>query len=283
MDQKNLEYLQKTLDYLGFGTRLNEVLESAIYRQPEKFSLGINQRYIPAEFRSDPEKGVDQMRFELNFSKAKETDVYFLNSYEVTLKRYNGTENVNQRFELERDNRMTALQCYKLLCGLSLEKEIYVKNVAQKEEGERVKVPVWFRLDLSVSGNNGNHPLNKFFPGYGYELEKAIEKYPFTGLDDPEKKEAVTRALRFGNLIDLSINIEGKEQGVYVAANPRLKTLDIYSRDMVILRDNQLFSSEQLAEQNPKRITDGLLPPPQVARQLPWQAGEGGKEPKIGR
>ncbi|WP_316848561.1 hypothetical protein [Pedobacter psychrodurus] len=283
MDQKNLEYLQKTLDYLGFGTRLNEVLESAVYRGLDRFSLGINQRYIPGEFRSDPAKGVDQMRFEINFSKAKETGVYFLNSYEGSLIRYNTSEPVMQRFELERDNRMSALQCYKLLCGLSLQKEILVKNTSGSTEGERERVPVWFRLDLSVTGNNGNHPVNKFFPGYGYDLEQSIGKYPFKGLEDEEKKQAVTKALRYGNLVELSLSIDGKEHAVYVAANPRLKTLDIYSKDMQQLRDNQIFSSQKAEGQNTPRAFEGILPPPQVAKQFPWKQQGGDKEPKIGR
>lgn len=287
MNQNNLEYLQKTLDYLGFGTRLHEVLESAVYRQLEKFSLGINQRYIPGEFRSDPSQGVDQMRFELNFSKAKEGEVYFLNSYDASLKRYNSVEPVSQRFELERDNRMTALQSYKLLCGYSLEKKIFVKNNTGSDEGERHKVPVWFRLDLLVTGNSGNHPLNKFFPGYGYDLDAAIAKYPFNGLEDPEKKAAVTRALRYGNLVQLSLNIEGKQELIYTAANARAKTLDIYSRGMQPLRDNVIFSSgetsAQALPQHTKRAFEGILPPVPVGKQLPWKREEGGNDPKIGR
>ena len=30
MNQNNLEYLQKSLDYLGFGTKLNASLEAAL-------------------------------------------------------------------------------------------------------------------------------------------------------------------------------------------------------------------------------------------------------------
>lgn len=37
-------------------------------------------------------------------------------------------------------------------------------------------------------------------------------------MEDLKKKEAVIRALHYGNLISLSINIDGKEQPVYVSA-----------------------------------------------------------------
>jgi len=287
MDENNLAYLQKTLDYLGFGTRLNEVLASSIYRKPEKFSLGINQRYIPWEFRSDPGQGVDQMHFELHFSKAKDADVYFLNSYRAELRRYNSADAVVQNFELERDNRMSALQSYKLLCGLSLQKEIYIKNNAQAMDEQRSKVPVWFKLDLSVSDDRGNHPMNRFFPGYGYDLERAVDKYPFLGLKDPEKKEALLKALRFGNLVELPLKIAEREEPVYLAANPKAKTLDIYSRDMKAIRDEHIFGATQSAMENPppgkKRPFDGVLPPPKVAKQFPWQHQGGEKGNRAGR
>ncbi|WP_316824769.1 hypothetical protein [Pedobacter miscanthi] len=287
MDENNLAYLQKTLDYLGFGTRLNEVLASSIYRRPEKFSLGINQRYIPWEFRSDPGQGVDHMHFELNFSKAKDADVYFLNSYRAELRRYNSADAVVQNFELERDNRMSALQSYKLLCGLSLQKEIFIKNNAQGGNEQRSKVPVWFKLDLSVSDDSGNHPMNRFFPGYGYDLDRAVDKYAFSGLEDPEKKEAVIKALRYGNLVELPLKIGEKEEPVYLAANPKAKTLDLYSRDMKAIRDEHILGTGQSKVENPppekKRSFEGVLPPPRVAKQFPWQHQGGDKGNRTGR
>ncbi|SER31229.1 hypothetical protein [Pedobacter rhizosphaerae] len=236
MDQNNLEYLQKTLDYLGFGTRLNEVLSSAIYRELESFSLGINQRYIPAEFRSDPTKMIDQAHFQLNFSRSGETGMYFLNTYQLTLKRYNAEEPIQQTFDLEKHHRISALQAYRLTCGLSLEKEILQK----REAGDDVipqRIPVWLKLDLSVSDDKGNHPLMRFYPGYGYDLRTTLDNFAFLGLEDPEKKDAVIKALRFGNLIELSLAKENGSQQVYVAANPKLKTLDLYSMNMQPIKD----------------------------------------------
>jgi hypothetical protein len=183
MDQNNLEYLQKTLDYLGFGTRLNEVLSSAIYRELESFSLGINQRYIPAEFRSDPSKMVDQAHFQLNFSRSGETGMYFLNTYQLTLKRYNAHEPVQQTFDLEKHHRISALQAYRLTCGLSLEKEILQKR-EPGDDSIPQRIPVWLKLDLSVSNEKGNHPLLRFYPGYGYDLKATVEKFAYSGLED---------------------------------------------------------------------------------------------------
>lgn len=236
MDQNNLEYLQKTLDYLGFGTRLNEVLSSAIYRELESFSLGINQRYIPAEFRSDPTKMIDQAHFQLNFSRSGETGMYFLNTYQLTLKRYNAEEPIQQTFDLEKHHRISALQAYRLTCGLSLEKEILQKREAG-DDAIPQRIPVWLKLDLSVNDDKGNHPLMRFYPGYGYDLRTTVDNFAFLGLEDPEKKDAVIKALRFGNLIELSLAKENGSQQVYVAANPKLKTLDLYSMNMQPIKD----------------------------------------------
>jgi len=37
MNENNVEYLKKTLENLGFGTKLNEVLETAIRREMPTF------------------------------------------------------------------------------------------------------------------------------------------------------------------------------------------------------------------------------------------------------
>jgi len=241
MDQNNLAYLQKSLDYLGFGTRLNSVLEDAIYKGSRSFSIGINQRYIPAEFRSDPSKGVDIMHFEIRFSRSATSEVYFLNAVEAKLQRYYSTEPVNKRFDIVQDHRMTALQCYKLMCGLSLQKDIFVKDLDNLEKDSRKRVTVWFKLDLGVTDKSGEHPLKWFFPEYGFNLQQTIEKYPFMDFQDEEKKMASIKALSYGNLISLSMELDGKKIPVYVSANPELKRLDVFNTEMVLLTKQQLF------------------------------------------
>ena len=241
MDQKNLEYLQKSLDYLGFGTRLNAVLEDAVYKGSRSFSIGINQRYIPAEFRSDPAKGVDVMHFEIRFNRSANSEQYFLNAVEAQLKRYNAAEPISKRFDIVQDHRMTSLQCYKLMSGLSLQKDIFVKDLDDLQNESRKRVTVWFKLDLGVTNKDGEHLLKWFFPEYGFDLQKTVEKYPFLDFQDEEKKVASIRALSYGNLISLSMEFEGKKIPVYVSANPELKRLDVFSSGMIALTKQQLF------------------------------------------
>ncbi|TCD07702.1 hypothetical protein EZ449_14305 [Pedobacter frigidisoli] len=272
MDQNNLEYLKKSLDYLGFGTRLNQVLEDSIYKKLQSFSIGLHQRYIPAEFRSSPEKGVDQMHFELRFNKSRTSDVYYLNAIEASLSRYNASAPVQKRFDLEKDNRMTALQCYKLLCGLSLQKDIFVLDLEDPEGKRNKRVSVWYKLNLDVTDHQGNHPLKWFFPEYGYDLEATFKKYPIIGMDDPEKNEAAIKALRYGNLISLEMELEGKKVPVYLCANPELRRLDIFDQEMRPLTGQQIFPVEQSQVPTPSR--GGNVPNPLSVQE---QQGSGAK------
>lgn len=246
MDEKNLEYLKKTLNYLGFGTRLNQVLEDAIYKKLSDFSIGLNQRYIPTEFRSDASKGVDQMSYSLLFRKSNTSDAYFLNAVDATLKRYNHSEPIHKRFELDWDHRMSALQCYKLLCGLSLQKDIFLQDLDDVNGKRSKRVSVWFKLDLEVRDKDGAHPLRLFFPEYNFDLKTSFDRYPFINLNDEEKKEAALKALQFGNLISLEMELQGKITQVYLSANPASRSLDVYDAGMVRIREAAIFAKQDI-------------------------------------
>lgn len=264
MNQNNLQYLQKMLDHLGFGTKLNGVLEGAIYKKPESFTIGLNQKYIPAEFRSDPGKGVDMMHFDLQFNKSRETDAYFLNGFEATLKRYNTDQSVSKIFDIEKHHRMTALQSYKLLCGLSLQKDIFLRDLTHSGGDTLERIPVWFSLDLQVTNERGNHPLNRFYPGYGFDLEATVDRYNFMGLEDAQKRDAVIRALKYGNLIELPLELDGKVQSVYLSANPEMKTLNVYSKEMQPIKTEHIFppsaaNSKQISESNINEVSQNKV------------------------
>jgi len=56
-----------------------------------------------------------------------------------------------QTFDIERYHRTTALQAYKLLAGLSLEKDIYVRaKDAEPDARKTEKNKGWFKLQLEV-------------------------------------------------------------------------------------------------------------------------------------
>lgn len=276
MNEQNLEYLKKSLDYLGFGTKLNDVLESAISREIPAFTLGVNQSYTSAQAKKSPTVGSDQMRVMLNFNRSKQSDMYFLNDYEVTLVKAGSALPIKQVFDLERDNRITALQAYKLLSGNSLERDVYTKA----ENGEAAeKKRVWFKLNLDVQDAYGNHPLKKFYPEFKFDLSESINKYPFKGLTELEK-EGMMRVLRNGNLAQADILIGKKSVSVFVSANPQFKGLDVYDKNMSIIRQDEIFPKK--SEENKVVATEERGTASQkeeinagkIEDRFPWENGQ---------
>lgn len=255
MNEKNLDYLKKVLDNLGFGTRLNDVLETAIRREIPRFTLGLNNTHRPAEVKDQNIPRTDHIRFELNFNKAKESDMYFLNDYLVTLRKQGEPVPRIQTFDLERDHRITALQAWKLLSGLAFEKDVYPKQNSEEKTAEKPeKTRVWFKLNLDITDAYGNHPLRTFYPEYQYNLSDSLAKYPLKGLEDSTKKEEVLKTLKYGNFQDAELTIGKKSIAVLLAANPQMKTIDIYDKNMREIRDEEIFP-ERAADQTTKAET----------------------------
>lgn len=212
-------------------------------KQSISFSIGFNQRYIPSEFKSNPSQGVDKMHFEIYLNKSKTSDVYFLTSMEAKLIRYNSNDPIQKTFELDKQNRISALQAYKLLCGQSFQKDIFVLDLDDLQENKNKKVAVWHKLDLKVTDRDGEHPMKLFFPEYGFDLEKSFDRYPIADMQDSEKRDAAIKALKFGNLISLKMEVEGKIVPVYLSADPEYKSLNVYDQSMQPIRNERIFAN----------------------------------------
>jgi hypothetical protein len=208
--------------------------------------------------------------------------MYFLNSYDVTLQQQGNPIPRSQRFDLTRDHRITALQAHKLLSGLSLEKEVFPR--AKKEQDQQPDTPsekirMWFKLNLDVTDAYGNHPLRTFRPEYGYDLGEALAKYPIKGLDTPEKMQEAQTALRNGNYFHGEMAIGKKNVPVSIAANPQMKTIDIYDKDMAEIRDEVIFPEKEATREKGSRQAATQAPAQNAAEQperVPWQ-----QEPEV--
>lgn len=231
MNEDNLEYLKKSLLYLGFAEKLNDVLQKAIERELPKFTLGASSSvWQPGSAKDNPLK--DYMHFEFNFSQSKQSDMYFLNNYKAVLSRPNMPDR-EQTFALN-NSWTTAREAYNLLSGRSVNTDI-----KPKEEGEE-KVNVWKKLDLEVKDANGNHPQRFFYPQYGYDLPATLAKYPIKELNDPEKKDHLIKALHKGDLVQAELLIKDSTKSVFISANPEMKGLNIYDKQMKVIRDEQI-------------------------------------------
>lgn len=272
MNENNIEYLKKTLENLGFGTKLNDVLEIAIRREIPSFSLGITTQMRPAESKDPGSDRTENLNYKINFNRSKESDVYFLNDYQVKLTRKNDPIVREQTFDLARDHRITAVQAYKLLSGLSLEKEVFLKtNTGEMEQGnpQPQKTPVWLKLNLDVTDAYGNHPLRVFRPEYGYDLVKTLAKFPIKDIESPDKLQNVLNTLRAGNYYHTDLMIGKKAVPVSIAANPQMKTLDIYDKNMNEIRHETIFP-EQINAKSAKS-EQAITKSAKQEQALPWQ------------
>lgn len=273
MNDKNFEYLKNLLSNLGFGTRLNYVLEKALKQDLTLFTLGVNDYRTPPGTKHLTAPAKDQVRYELNFNKSKTADATFMNDMKVILHRAGELMPRVHTFDLERDHRITALQAYKLLSGQSFEKSVLYKPLAEQDQKDQIKGEkknVWFKLNLDITDAYGHHPLSKFQPEYGFDPDKALSKYLIEGLDNASIKEQLIKELRNGNVASDHMHLFDMVLPVYLAANPQFRTIDIYDLNMQPILDQQIFTPQQL-EQHKEQQAKAVLHNSATADQKPWE------------
>jgi hypothetical protein len=217
MNTKNLDFLKEGLKYLGFGDKLNADLEKNIEQQPKEFQLS-----FLGEFAQENVK--DRVDFRLEFKKSDQSDMYFFNRYHATLKNDDPSKELKQTFYITKNAGITAKEAYNLLSGRSVNKDLTNK------EGQAYNA--WLRLDFTEKDKNDNFKVKQFHSGYGYELEGAVNKYPIKELANDEEKVKLMKSLEKGNLQPVTFMKEGKEEKMFISANPQYKNLNVYDSNL---------------------------------------------------
>lgn len=232
--QKNLEYLKNDIKYLGFGENLKNDLEQNLNNGHAKFQLRHQ-----GEFKR-PGGEMDKMDVLIDFNKSERTGRYFLNSYTATLKNENDpTLEKSQTFYINKGHGVTAKEAYNLLNGRS----VYKKQT--NREGDEYHA--WIQLDFNKKETNGNFKQNQFHDNYGYNLAETLLKYPIKELHDLDATKDLVDGLKKGNLQRATFEIEGKEEKMFLAANPQFKMLRVY--DSTLKEKSQgVESSKKLQE-----------------------------------
>lgn len=218
MNQKNLEFLKEGLKYLGFGDKMNADLENKIKEQPKEFNLTLT-----GEFKI-PELVNDRVDYKLDFKKSDQTDMYFLNRYQATLKNDDPAQEKTQTFYITKNSGITAKEAYNLLSGRSVNKDL------NNKEGQPYNA--WLQLDFQEKDKNDNYKVKQYHQGYGYDLDMVMSKYPIKEQLNVEEKTKLMKSLEKGNLTQVTFAKEGGEDKMFVSANPQYKTLDLYNSKM---------------------------------------------------
>jgi hypothetical protein len=247
MNAKNLDYLKDQLKYHGFGEGLNNKLTEQISKQAPQFQIATINEY-----------GKDKVAYTLDFKKGENSDMYFFNKYTAIMKG-DAEKEKSQTFFINKGGGVTAKEAYNLLEGRAVNKDLV------NAEGQ--KYNAWLQLDFNQHDKSGNYKFNLIHKAYGYDLEKELMKHPMKELSDPASKEKLLQSLERGNKHQVTIIIGDKEEKVFLEANPRYKSFNMYDVDgKKIFPENkksyQSTTSSVLVEprKNSPRKNQGRLP-----------------------
>lgn len=213
MNQKNFEYLKDQVKFTGFGEGLENELKEKMQKQTPKFLL-LHQGGF----------GKDETISTLHFRKSDQSDMYFFNKYDMTLKQENKPGALTQTFYLNKGNSITLKEAYNLMHGRAVNKDLTNK------EGQVYNA--WIQLDMKNSEQNGNFKIKQFHQNYGFDLEKVLSKLSIKELSNEQDKAALLNSLQKGNRQAVTFSQNGSEQRQYVEANPQFKSINIYDTYM---------------------------------------------------
>jgi hypothetical protein len=260
MNAQNLEFLTNGLKYMGFGDKLNAELEKQITNQPTEFNLNLQ-----GEFKRD---GVtEKVDYRLDFKKSDKTDMYFFNRYHATLKNDDPSLEKSQTFYVTKNSGITAKEAYNMLSGRSVNKDLTNKD--------NQPYNAWVQLDFSEKDKNDNFKLKQFTQGYGFDLEGTVNKYPIKELGNNDDKVKLLKSLEKGNLQPVTFIKEGREEKMFVSANPQYKTLDLY--------DSKMQKQFQGVEKKQEKDTEKSPEKKETKKQEVDEEGEGKKEKRTRR
>ena len=213
MNEKNYDYLKDQIKYTGFGEGLKTALKENIERKVPEFQLQHQQKF-----------GQDEIAATLHFKKSSESDMYFFNRYDLSLKNVVNKEGLKQIFYVSKENSFTLKEAYNLLDGRAVNKDLATKD--------SVKYNAWVQLDFKETDRNGNFNVKQYHQNYGYNMEEALAKIPIKEMATATTKTALMDSLKKGNCQVITIEKEGKEQRYFAEANPKFKSITVYDSNM---------------------------------------------------
>ena len=150
--------------------------------------------------------------------------MYFFNKYNLTLKQENSPDMMETTFYINKGNNITLKEAYNLMSGRFINKDLTNK------EGQVYNA--WMQMDFKETDKNGNYQLKHYHSNYGFNLEKELAKYPIKELSNEQDKTRLLESLNKGNRQSVTFMKEGNEQKVFIEANPRFKSLNVYDGNM---------------------------------------------------
>lgn len=211
MNTENVEYLQKSLFNLGFGEKLHEELKGKILQNVPEFTL-----------KTEANFNREKLEATLHFKRSDSVDKYFFNKYDTSLKSDFYPERTHT-FYVNKGSAVTFKEAYNLLIGNAVQKSLVTK------EGEQYKA--WLKIDLNQKDENNNYKMDRYHQNYGFDLKKELAKYSIREVNNPDSREMLMKSLEKGNRQAVTFERNGSEENLFIRANPKDRTIDVFDRN----------------------------------------------------
>src|SRR5690606_11850400 len=67
-------------------------------------------------------------------------------------------------------------------------------------EPDKKKENIWIKLDFENQNSKGEHKFKKFYPNYGFDLDKVLQTLPIAEMKEKEQRDRLLGSLKRGNL-----------------------------------------------------------------------------------
>jgi len=259
MNQKNFDYLKDQVKFTGFGEALENELKEKMQKQTPEFQILHTAKF-----------GNDTADATLHFKKSDQSDMYFFNRYNVSLKQEQSSDVVDQTFYINKGNNITLKEAYNLMSGRSINKDLTNK------EGQVYNA--WMQMDFKETDASGNYKMKHYHQNYGYDLEKVLANHPIKELTNEQDKTRLIDSLNKGNKQSVTFIENGNEQKHFIEANPKFKSINVYDGNM-----QRVVNKQSKGEREHQGETNNVKQEGKRERQTQNEADEGPEVPKTSK
>ncbi len=189
-----------------------------------------------------------RMAFELHL-KQEDKGLFHLEGYIATLHQLEeASGNKKHYFRVDKEHPINTRQTYNLLSG----RPVMTGNGESRH---------WMQLDFNDKDTHGNYQVKRFYPGYGFDLEKKLRGLPLKELRTPEETRKLIKALHNGERKEVTFTLGYKQQRIILEANPRFKSLNLFNQKGEKISLAQALKgkvSRKTGLRNGKRLQKGL-------------------------
>jgi hypothetical protein len=204
----------------------------------------------------------DEAKANFYLKKPDTSNLYFLNKYELTIRKDGQANEVSRAFYLNNFKRkpdeenkfqnnfyttFTFKAAFNYLSGRP------VLNTYQNQNGETYQS--WDILNAKKILPNGKMEEKHYHENYGFDLEKVLKNYSIKELTNSEHKERLLQSLQRGNLQSVTfIGTDAKAAKLSISPDIPLGALKVYDENRTRIPTEKLVESGHLGKELAEKI-----------------------------